>query len=75
MSLFFQEVRGVQGEEETPGVKSAAAVECPKVPSTSAFRPHGTVVLQIQRDTTDAITVIAADLKQKGLCCATLHLY
>ena len=64
---------GAQGGEETPSAESAATVECPEVPSRSASRPHGTVgsgrvltdaVLQTQRDTIDAITVIADELKQ-----------
>ncbi len=65
--LVFLE--GAQGGEKTPGAESAAAVECPEVPA----RPHSTggsgrvlteAVLQTQRDTINAITVIADELKQ-----------
>lgn len=61
--LVLPEGMGAQGGKETPSAESAAAVECPKVPSTSVFRAHGTVgsgqvlteaVLQTQRDTIDA---------------------
>lgn len=71
--LVFPEGRGAQGGEETLSAESAAAMECQKVHSMSAPRPHGTGgsghvltegVLQTQRDTTDAITVIADELKQ-----------
>lgn len=59
--------------DETPSAESAAAMECPEVPSTSVSRPHGTggsgrvltdAVLQTQRDTINAITVIADELQQ-----------
>ncbi|KAA0713068.1 hypothetical protein E1301_Tti008621 [Triplophysa tibetana] len=61
------------GEPETPIAESAGAMEFPEVPSTSASRPYGTAgsgrmlteaVLQTQRDTINAITVIADELKQ-----------
>ncbi|KAA0718438.1 hypothetical protein E1301_Tti019304 [Triplophysa tibetana] len=59
--------------DETPIAESAGAMEFPEVPSTSASRPYGTAgsgrvlteaVLQTQRDTINAITVIADELKQ-----------
>lgn len=59
--------------DETPSAESAGAMEFPEVPSTSASRLYGTAgsgrvlteaVLQTQRDTINAITVIADELKQ-----------
>ncbi|XP_052464238.1 uncharacterized protein LOC128021224 [Carassius gibelio] len=67
------EGRGAQGGEETPSPESAAAVVCLKEPSTSASRTHcmggsGRVltdgVPETQRDTTDALKVIADELKK-----------
>lgn len=71
--LVLPEGRSAQGGEKTPSAESAAAVECPEVPSTSVPRPHGMdgsgrvlteAVLQTQRHTINAITVIADELKQ-----------
>ncbi|XP_059367785.1 nuclear apoptosis-inducing factor 1-like isoform X2 [Carassius carassius] len=66
------ESAGAQSDE-TPSAESAGAMEFPEVPSTSASRLYGTAgsgrvlteaVLQTQRDTINAVTVIADELKQ-----------
>lgn len=71
--LVLPEGRGAQGGEETPSPESAAAVVCLKEPSTSASRTHGMGgsgrvltdgVPETQRDTTDALKVIADELKK-----------
>lgn len=70
--LILAESAGDQCDA-TPSAESAGAMEFPEVPSTSASRPYGTAgsgrvlteaVLQTQRDTINAITVIADELKQ-----------
>lgn len=69
--VVLPEDGGMQGVVEIPGAESTVTVQCPEVPSTSAQRPHGTggrvlteAVLQTQKDTIDAITIISDELKE-----------